>query len=456
MPVSGAANCDTLRSNFARQTPVFDETFLNDYISDMVNEPFIGRHQTETWRDGAASRFFDKIHVQQPNYLDPWGRRGSTGVGIYGDSVTSGADCTTGLCNPPRTLVGYGTTRDSYFMENRLLQSQPFCLDDLRNIPHVGKQVSEIYKVLRQMPMAFVGDYLRTRLFAYHDTVQICGSAFGTYTPTAATCDPALSTVQLNGADALPTSELTWNILQYYTQLVGMKGYDKQSGLAAGMRNLLTHSRTYHKLVGMNPEIRSQLHLVGVKDVSPLYKMGTGINADPFGPIAPTFDEKQVRFQHAGNGMLIRVLPYLNDPATSGEKPILNNGWFNARYGLSYILHPQASTLLTPQPKKIHEMVPSVNSAMWGSWDFINNKGIIQWTQSDGNTCQQNNDLQWWFYWLCYLEAGLKYEQRDLVLPILHLIDGAGKDCVVDSPVCGDAPEYDSEYSDAVVGYLEC
>jgi len=50
----------------------------------------------------------------------------------------------------------------------------------------------------------------------------------------------------------------------------------------------------------------------------------------------------------------------------------------------------------------------------------------------------------------------LKYEQRDLVLPILHLIDGAGKDCVVDSPVCGDAPEYDSEYSDAVVGYLEC
>ena len=451
MPASGAVTCDLLRSNFSRQTPVFDSVFLNDYISELVNEPFIGRHQTATWEDGAASRFFDKIHVQQPDFVTPWGRRGTTGSG---GSVTSGADCTTGLCNPPRTLVGYGTTRDSYFMENRVLQSQPFCLDDLRNIPHVGKQVAEIYKVLRKMPMAFVGDYLRTHYFSYADTVQIAGSAFTTFTPSSSNTIPELTTVKLASAGALPTSELTWPILTYYQQLLGMKGYDTNSGLAAGMRNLLTHSRTWWKLVGGNPEIRSQLHTVGVKDLSPLYKIGVGINADPFGPIAPTFDEHQVRFQHAGSGLLQRVLPYLNTPATTGEKPILNPAWFNARYALSYILHPKAATLFTPAPKKIHEMVPSVNSAMWGNWDFINNKGIIQWTRPDGNICQQNNDLQWWFYWLCYLEVGFKYDQRDLVLPILHLVDGSGKDCVVDHPVCGDSPTYVTQ--DYSSGLLEC
>lgn len=449
--MANAVTCDLLRSNFSRQTPVFDERFLNDYISEMVNEPFVGRHQTETWQDGAASRFFDKIHVQQPDYLTPWGRRGSTGSGA---DVTSGADCTYGLCNPPRTLVGYGTTRDSYFMENKVIQSQPFCLDDLRNIPHVGKQVAEIYKVLRKMPMAFIGDYLRTHFATYHDTWQIAGSTFSTFTPTTGNTDPNLVTVKVASAAALPTSELTLPILGYFAQLVGMKGYDTNSGLSAGMRNLVTHSRTYQKLVGMNPEVRSQLHLTGVKDVSPLYKLGTGINADPFGCFAPTFDEQQVRFQHAGSGLLNRVLPYLNTAATTGEKPILNTAWFNARYAMSYILHPKAATLFTPQPKKIHEMVPSVNSAMWGSWDFINNKGIIQWTRPDGNICQQNNDLQWWFYWLCYLEAGFKYEQRDLVLPILHLIDGSGKDCVVDSPVCGDAPQYVAQ--DYESGLLEC
>ena len=439
-----AVSCTTLRSNFARQTPVFDEAFLQDYISDMVNEPFVGRHMTETWDDGASAKFFDKIHVQQPDYLTPWARRG----------VGNGTDCAAEVCNVPRQLVGYGTTRDSYFTEQKELQSQPFCLDELRQIPHVGKQIQQIYRILRKMPLAFVGDYLRTHLLSYHDTVQIAGSTFSTLATTIANTDPNLTTVKVANAAALPTSELTWPILQYYGQLLGMRGYDQDSGLAAGMRNLLTHSRTYFKLVGQNPDIKSQLHLVGVKDVSPLYKIGVGINADPFGNFAPTFDEHQVRFQHVGNGLLNRVLPYVNSPASTGEKPIVNTAWFNARYGLSYILHPKAAALLTTAPKKISESVPSVNSSMWGQWTFINNQGIIQWTNTDGTTCQKNNDKQWWFYWLCYLELGLKYEQRDLNMPILHLIDGSGKSCVVDSPVCGDAPQYVAQ--DYTVGLIEC
>jgi len=439
-----AVSCDTLRSNFARQTPVFDEAFLQDYISDMVNEPFVGRHMNETWEDGAASRTFDKIHVQQPDYLKPWARRG----------VGNGSDCAAPVCAPPRTLVGYGTTRDTYFTEQKLLQSQPFCLDELRQIPKVGKQIEQIYRILRQMPLAFTGEYLRTHFFSYHDTIQIAGSAFSTFSTTTANTDPNLTTVKLASAGALPTSELTWPILQYYGQLLGMRGYDQNSGLAKGMRNLVTHSRTYFKLVGQNPEIKPQLHLVGVKDVSPLYQIGTGVNADPFGNFAPTFDEKQVRWQHVGSGLLNRVLPYLNTPATTGEKPIVNTAWFNARYGLSYILHPKAAALVTPKPKKISDAVPSVNSAMWGKWSFKNPDGLISWENSDGTTCTKNNDLLWWFYWLCYLEVGFKYEQRDLVMPIIHLIDGSGKDCVVDSPVCGDAPQYVAQ--DYNVGLIEC
>ena len=44
------------------------------------------------------------------------------------------------------------------------------------------------------------------------------------------------------------------------------------------------------RLVGLNPEVKAQLHLGGVKDVSPLYQIGVGVNADPFGSFAPTFD----------------------------------------------------------------------------------------------------------------------------------------------------------------------
>jgi len=101
--------------------------------------------------------------------------------------------------------------------------------------------------------------------------------------------------------------------------------------------------------------------------------------------------------------------------------------------------------LFTPKPKKVHEMIPTVNSAMWGTWDYINDK-VLFYLNQDGTTCQINNELQWFFYWLCYLELGFKYEQRPLVLPILHLIDGAGKACMVDNPICGSEPQY-SQYS---------
>lgn len=424
-----AISCSKIRTNLARQTPVYDEVFLEDFISDMVNEPFMGRHQTETWTDGKDQITYDKISVEQPDYLTAWKRR-------------DGSECATGACDPPRTFVGYGTTRDTAFMEQIILNSQPFCLDQLRTIPNLSGQIAMIYKVLRQIPMGFNGDFLRTRFLSYHDTLQIAGSSFNTLAVTTANTAPNLVTLNLGSNALLPTSELTWPILQYYGQLLGMRGYDEKSGLAKGMRNLVTHSRTYFKLVGDNPEIRSMLHLVGVKDVSPLYQMGTGVNADPFGNFAPTFDEKQVRFQNSGSGLLQRVLPYLNTPATTGEKPIVNTAWFNARYALSYILHPQAAVLYTPAPKKIHELIPTVNSAMWGQWDFKNPDGTITIPQKDGTTCTKNNDLQWWFYWLCYLEAGFRYNQRDLVMPILHLIDGAGKDCIVDSPVCGSAPLY--------------
>jgi hypothetical protein len=423
-----AYNCSAVRTNLARQTPVFDENFLDDFISEMVLEPFMGRHMTATWEDGKDELFYDKVHVEQPNFTTPWQR-------------ISSAECGN-ACEPPRTLVGFGTTRDSVYMSQLDLQSQPYCLQQLRGIPHVGQQIGKIYSVLREMPMAFIGDFLRTRYTSFGDTLQIAGSSFNTFAITSANTAEALTTINLGSTANLPTSELTLPIMEYYGQLLGMNGYDKDSGLPAGMRNIVTHSRTWQKLTAQNPELRSQIRPETLDQLSPLYKIGKGISANPWGFLAPTFDEKQVRFQTNGSGLLQRVFPYLNTTATTGKKPIVNPAWFNARYALSYILHPKAATLYTPKPKRIHEMIPSVNTSMFGKWDFINNQGIIRFQNPDGTTCDKNNDHQFWFYWLAHLEAGFKYEQRNLVMPILHLIDGSGAACVVNSPVCGTAPQY--------------
>lgn len=421
-----AISCSLLSTTLARQTPIFDKEFLKDFISDMPGMPFVGRHQTETWEDGADQRFFDKVHVGQPDYTVPWNKR-------------SGADCANTL--PGRQFISGGTTRDSYFMENKVLNSQLWNLDQLRTIPNLAGQIREMYRNIRRIPMGFTADYLRTRMMSYNDTLYVCGSAFTEQPITTSNMDANANVIELGSSAALPTSDLTLTYLNYYQQSLGMKGYDIDSGMAKGMRNMVTHQRTYQRLVGLNPEVKSQLHLVGVKDVSPLYQIGVGVNADPFGSFAPTFDDHQLRYQDAGNGLLTRVLPYTNVNATTGLKPKINPAYLNARYGITYIIHPKATTLFTPKPKKVHEMIPSINSSMWGNWDYKNGE-VLFYQQQDLTTCQINNDLQFFFYWLCYLELGFKYDQRPLVLPILHLIDGAGQACMVDNPICGNEPQY--------------
>lgn len=431
-----AYSCDKIRSNLALQTPVYDSVFLDDYVSDMTVAPYLGRHQTEVWNYEASTIFYDKIHVGQPDYLTPWAQ-------------INGAECGINPCEPPNSFIGFGSTRDSAFMEQITLRSQPFCLQQLMTVPHVGQQIGKIYRIVRKIPLGFSGDFVRTRIVSYHDELQICGSSFSSFAITSSNTATNLTTINLGSAGNLPASELTWQYLTYFSQRLGLNGYDMNSGIANGMRSLVTHQRTWMKLVGQNPEVKSLLHLEGVKDVSPLYQMGKGVNADPFGNFVPTFDEHQVRFQHSGSGLLQRVLPYRNDPATTGEKPVFNPSWLNARYALSTIIHPQASVVYTSKPKKIHEMVPTVNSAMWGQWTFINPQGVIQWYNPDGTTCTKNNDQQFYFYWLCHLQLGFRYDQRELVVPILHLIDGSGKDCMVNSVVCGDAPSYSvQDYSD--------
>jgi hypothetical protein len=60
----------------------------------------------------------------------------------------------------------------------------------------------------------------------------------------------------------------------------------------------------------------------------------------------------------------------------------------------------------------------------------------------DGTVCTKNNDEQLWFYWLSAMELGFQYMYPELIMPILHLVDGSGFDATVNKPVCGDAPQY--------------
>lgn len=442
-----ADSCTKMRTNFASQTPVFDEMFLKDWKP--LNSPFIGRHQTDTWDQGTGdTHFFDKIEIGQPDLTRQWQR------------INAG-ECQD-ACSPPRVNVTFGSSRSSYYMEQFRLQSQLFCLTQLRYNTKPGPQIEKIYEGLKKLPEIYTSEFIRTHAFDKNPTVHIASSALldagtNTFVPditpddgTAPNISGQLNTIVL-GAGKLPTSELTFTYLDYLTTFLGLEGYSAAgSGLPDGMYNLITDPRAWFKMTNGNPSMKEMMALTNPQQASPLYKIGYGIQK-PFGNIAPSLDMQPIRFQvqNAGTGMINRVYPYYNTTANTGHKRVINPAYVNAQYQLSFLWHPKAIKIFNRDIRKMHEMVPTVNSSMFGKWTFINPQGALIYETPNGVTCTKQNDEQLWFYWLCALELGFKYEYPEFIIPILHLVDGSGKNSVVDSPVCGSAPSYVAQITSA-------
>ena len=246
------------------------------------------------------------------------------------------------------------TQRDSYYKEQIVLTSQLFCLTQLRHQTNPGEQIAEIYRNIKKMPEMFTTEFLRNHAFDKAPTVQIAGSSFGTFTPTSTNTESNLTVINLGSSGALPTSELTWPYLNYLTTNLQLQGYETESGLGAGMYNLITDPRAWFKLTNGSADIKEMMALSSSDSASPLYKIGQGIQK-PFGNIAPTLDQMPARFQVISGGYLNRVYPYYNAANTTGTKRVVNPAYVNARYQLSYIWHPKAIKLWTQQFKKINE-----------------------------------------------------------------------------------------------------
>lgn len=433
-----ADSCSKFRTNLAEQTPVFDEMFLPNFTP--LNSAVMGRHETGVWPTGTGdTHTFDTITVGQPNLQNRW-QRINAGLSSSGVDVTGACVDT---CNPPRVFVGGGTKRHTYFPEQLDLQSQIFCLTQLEHATKPSEQVAEWYNTIRQLPEFYTSDFLRVHAVDLNTAVQICSMpTFPTLTPNATpggNISGMLTTIDCT-ASGLPTSQLTFPYLQYLATSLELAGYhEADSGLGPDLYNLITDQRSWFNLTNGAPELKNMMALTNSQQASPLYKIGSGVQ-QPYGNFAPTLDPRQMRFEASGT-VLYRVEPYQNAAATTGIEPIVNPAYVNARYGLSFIWHPKAIKLWTKDAKKIHPMIPSVNSGMYGKWQVVND-GVLIVKQPDGTSCTLANDARRYFYWLCEMYLGFQFKYSKFLYPILHLLDGSGKDCATDNPVCGSAPQY--------------
>lgn len=426
--------CDEFRDEMARQTPVFDKMFLKTYMP--METDMLGRHETGAWEMGTGdTHLVDRLDIGQPDLSGSW-------------SDISSAECGTDACNPPRTYVSMGSVRSQHNMQQKELISPLWCLRKLLYNTRPAEQMRIWYDALRKLPTMYLNDWMRVHAVTDAPLLHIADDRFLSIVPDntpGGNIVDQLSTISLGSAANLPQSQLTWPYLRRIFAGLTAAGYATDSNLPPMMGNLLTNLDSWFHLTNGAPEVKGMFAIDSYRKASPLYKLGEGIQ-EPYGNFAPTITNVPFKFQHVGGGVLQRVQPATNIPGSTGVVRQVNQANLDAIYTISMLWHPKAVKIWTPPGGKMHEMVPSVNSAMMARWDLVNTKETsFRYINPDGSECIYNNDRQMYFYWNAHLESGFQYQQPTLVAIIVHLIDGSGKFSTTNDPVCG-APQYASQY----------
>lgn len=412
-----------------------------------MSSAFLGKHETGTWETGTGDTHIrTRVTIGYPNLQAP-------------KQIISASECGQNPCNPPVSHVAFGTNRAQYVMEQWVMNSQPFCLTQLRYNTDPQGQATEIINGFKKIPDMSTSAFIRNRAFTASPAVGICGPVSGSNIPITfvpnlgVNVTSELTQINLGSAANLPTSQLTFPYLDYITTTLGLAGYhEKPSGLARGIYNLITGSRAWFKMTNGNDSMKNMMALTETGQASGLYKIGYGIQV-PFGNYAPSLDMVPARFQlmtGGSGGLLQQVQPMINvTTGTTGTRQIPNPAYIGAKFELGFIWHPGAVKIWTPEFAKIHPLVPSVNSALFGKWNFINNPGAMIYTNSDGTTCTYDNVDQNYFYWRTRFEMGFEYLEPQFVIPILYQVDGSGLGSIANDPTCLTTPTYVAQnYSD--------
>lgn len=422
-----AWSCEAFNDVLLDQAPHFDKEITRDWFP--TDDAWIGHVATMPWDafDG-TTHVYDHVHVGAPDLTQAW------------DSVdlqTSG--CISNACTSSAVSVGWGETRKTYSQEKKTYQTNVLCYDQIDSKAKAKQLMADIIKGIKLITKMVWSDYIRRNSLMLNETLFICGSAMNSVAITPGMFTGAMSEINLGSAGNLPTSNLTIQYLQRsYAPLQG-KGYFKSRFVPNGMFKLITDEITSNQLIEQNPSLISMYKITDFTQGGQLFKYGMNSAIGNFGI---SWDSWPARFYHVGNGVLQRVWPYINVPATIGIKPQWNTQYELAPYQYSTIWHPEAMKRAVIDLAPVHPEMPFFTRDLGGAWNFTGgnrDRTFVVVDPNTGDTCvidnKKGNKGMWW----ADFRSGFKFEYPEWTRPILHLRDPG---CVVDNVPCPTAPAY--------------
>lgn len=401
-----ATQCQNLSSFLFRRTPNFLEELEKDYYPR--DFPMISLYETGQWPSFHGTEMtWDRVHVMMPQDAGDWEQ-------MHAD------DCTMAMCNPEPRQIDWGSSRYVFGKFRRRWQTRVLCLDQLRHIEMAKEQVSMIYEGLSNVPEFVIADWLKLQQILGATNLYIAGSGLLS-TPVTSAMFPAnggLQQLQLPSTTLLPTSKVTMPYLQQFFYPLMQQGYFKGDFMPTGKMEVQVDIDTQTELTNQNPSLSSMYDAADFEKGGKFFKYGVmgGCGNMLFKPfIYPP------RFYHSGNGLLTRVWPFQNTPATVGGQATPDPQYIAAPYQISGIVHPKARKVLHGEVPSMGGNVKFGTRGLWGQWQWWNGDYIAGYDPNTGTVCQYDNRARNYGQFWADFEAGVQNTHPEFEAMFLHL-----------------------------------
>lgn len=358
------------------QQPVYDKLIIEDI---RYTDGFIGHVDMGTFESASGTQHTrDRFNHVYPDTTQQWN-----------DVVAS--QCVGTPCDPVENIIGWGSTRLVYGLEQQSWQTPLLCFDQLMHITNAKEQFRYIIgKILKPATSTILSMFLRKRGLLWADNKIVANSS-----QTAFTFNWVTSGTQEIYFDtsAAPTTvfKLTPQQLQRWVEpllRVGYNGAMPFKEKRPPMLELVTDTQTLWELdrlggatgVGGTPSISGNWRFEQWDAANKYWAYGF---SGQLGNYTTRVDVEQLRFNYVGlspaGGGLHRyqvVLPLKNVPSSgagggAGLKSINNPAYDNAQFAISFIWHPRGIQMLVADATPINSEMPFASRDFAGKWQFV-------------------------------------------------------------------------------------
>ena len=300
------------------------------------------------------SRFFAKSPIiqLQPRGVVPEGMGDSWNVLTYERSAPTEVEpqwqdvlltnlngAEGGMCLPPVTKVGVGSTTRTFNMQRIAVEGPDFCAEQLRGPFELMQQLNAITKQLGQYTRLLWENRYRHNYFRLVQTkVGVDG------------CPPTESTSgALTYPAVCPTSVLTQGILDRYAAQLIRDGAGEEGTLATDngypLLTLLTSWEQSRSLIFNNADIRQDIRWAEPSELLKPFLTNKRI----YSGFIHVIDPYPRRFTCSG-GVYTEVGAFILTAASQGNKAVINPAYRTAPYEETVIFDPSVYRSLIPRP----------------------------------------------------------------------------------------------------------